>query len=289
MMMLGKALETGLTTNLLENFLRAIGRFDDGLVGQVVVALVFLVLGIVLFWYQQRPTVPSKSIAEAADDTVLVTSGLHVDSTPLVSEATGSPPVQQVHYPPHAEQTLSHKLTNALDIDAFLRKLREEGLSVIRMKNKKPSFKRLRLNDKGDIYWAKTWFPKYIPLNKLMNVIDPLDSNGGFILEFMSSPKPILLNLRVPEHEFPFDTLTVANYFKAVQKILKRDSRYISRFLKEESISKPFVEDDMADAKSDVSEITENTYTPTGSRPNTFNTVTPLKPSTPVQQTRQHE
>jgi hypothetical protein len=234
----------------------------SGILGQIVIALVFVVIAVVVYAYPFADQKEDRSVSDSVESSAIHSTSSRVpdqvqDTQPAPAENSEHShklivsPASSYYRP---EPTFATKLTNALDIEAFLRKLREEGISVMRLKNKKLSPKLLRLNDKGELYWAKSWFPKHVPLSKLINVIEPLEASGGFVLEFSGAFK--VLNLRIPEHEFPFDTPSVMNYFKAIHKITNRNPDYLRKFLANESVERPYIEDDMGDAKSEVSELT---------------------------------
>lgn len=249
--------------------------FKNPLVIQIVVAIVFMTaVGVVLLF--QRKSKQKQSTA-APPQNKPTSSGLEVETirpfsgsdsprkrpqqVDETSQAPSSPLTMSTANNQQHSPSFSQKLTNALDVEAFLRKLREEGISVVRLKNKQLKPKKLRLNDKGELYWAKSWFPKHIPLKQLCNVVEPIEAGGGFVLEFKPPLQPTyLLNLRIPEHEFPFDTVTVMAYFRAILKLQKQNPAFITRFLTNEAAHRPYVDDD--GVNSDVSELTEST-TPT--------------------------
>jgi hypothetical protein len=113
------------------------------------------------------------------------------------------------------------------DLVSFIRKMRNTGFKVIRIKKKLTKPQVLRLDSKGSVVWSRSFFMKSQPITALMSAFE---SDSGFILEF----KKKTLHFKVDPSELPqYDAGTMIRYFTAIIKRLKVEPSYVNDICKD--------------------------------------------------------
>ena len=107
--------------------------------------------------------------------------------------------------------TPSSKIT-MLDIDSFIRQLRQKGLQVQRIKHGVASDQVLRLNHKGEVLWSNSFFSKTQHITTLISAFNA--DNQSFLLEFKK--RTLLFKLKNSEKSYTTDN--VIKYFNAIVK-----------------------------------------------------------------------
>ena len=99
-----------------------------------------------------------------------------------------------------------------LDIDSFIRQLRQKGLQVQRIKHGVASDQVLRLNHKGEVLWSNSFFSKTQHITTLISAFNA--DNQSFLLEFKK--RTLLFKLKNSEKSYTTDN--VIKYFNAIVK-----------------------------------------------------------------------
>ena len=162
-----------------------------------------------------------------------------------------------------------------IDVELFLTRLRQTGFYVEKIKGKTVKEKKLRLNESGELFWSSSWLrkKKCLALADLMHAIEGTDEPPSFILEFRGNR---FLHLRIPSYEFPFDSVSMIQYFEALASVMAADRSYLTNFLRKcPAVSKDGARapggknrkaaddhDDSRSVASDMSSSTSSTFSP---------------------------